>query len=288
MRVLQRRPSNPLDRWERATYLRALTLTGGTALVEVRNRGSIDAPDVRLRVLGGGVSGPMRLEAARTVRRMLGLDLDPEPLQTLRAVNGTLSATVRALRGMRPPRFADLFEAFANVVPFQQLSLDAGVAIVARLVHRFGAHVEHGGRRCRAFPTAATVGQARVPSLRACGLSTRKAQGLRAIARAIADGELSEARLSAMATPDALAALSGLPGIGPWSAGLVMLRGLGRTDVFPPGDVGALRGLRELLHAGPRARLERVVERCGDRRGYLYFCILGRYLLERGLIHAAR
>jgi len=32
---------------------------------------------------------------------------------------------VLALRGMRPPRFVGLFEAFANVMPFQQLSLDA-------------------------------------------------------------------------------------------------------------------------------------------------------------------
>ena len=90
-----------------------------------------------------------------------------------------------------------------------------------------------------------------------------------------------------MATSDALQTLMELPGIGPWSAGLVLLRGLGRLDVFPAGDVGVARGLGALLGTADGDRLRRVVERFGDRRGYLYFCSLGASLLAKGLIHAA-
>ena len=287
MRVLQRRPSNAVDLWEEGRYLRVLTLTHGLALVEVDNRGTIDDPDVRLCVRCEHACGATHIEAVRTVRKMLGLDLDPVPLQNLGDVERTLCATVLALRGMRPPRFANLFEAFANVVPFQQLSLDAGVAIVARLVRRFGQCFEYAGRRLYGFPAAAVIGQARVQTLRACGLSSRKAEVLRYLARSIASDQLTEEELSAMTTNNALSTLTELPGIGPWSAGLVLLRGLGRTDVFPPGDVGALRGLRGLLHLGPRARLNDVIERFGDQRGYLYFCVLGESLRARGLIHAA-
>jgi DNA-3-methyladenine glycosylase II len=68
---------------------------------------------------------------------------------------------------------------------------------------------------------------------------------------------------------------------------LVLLRGLGRLDVFPAGDVGVARGLGTLLRLPPGASLNRVVERFGDLRGYLYFCSLGAALLARGLIHAA-
>ena len=85
-----------------------------------------------------------------------------------------------------------------------------------------------------------------------------------------------------MSTNDALETLTDLPGIGPWSAGLVLLRGLGRLDVFPSGDVGAERGLRTLLRAGARTSLKRIVERFGDRRGYLYFCALGGSLFGEG------
>jgi DNA-3-methyladenine glycosylase II len=173
------------------------------------------------------------------------------------------------------------------VVPFQQVSLDAGVVIVSRLVERFGNTVEHEGRRFHAFPTADVVAAARLDSLKRCGLSLRKAETLRHVARAISAGELSEANLASIGSTEAIRTLTELPGIGPWSAALVLLRGMGRLDVFPPGDVGVTRGLGKLLRLRPGASLERAVERFGDRRGYLYFYSLGAALLARGLIHAA-
>ena len=99
--------------------------------------------------------------------------------------------------------------------------------------------------------------------------------------------ELLEDRIARMATRDALRALVELPGIGPWSAGLVLLRGFGRLDVIPPGDVGAERGLSTLLQLAPGPEVSRGVERFGLFRGYLYFFSLGASLLRKGLIEAA-
>jgi 3-methyladenine DNA glycosylase/8-oxoguanine DNA glycosylase len=275
VRLLQRREANLVDVWEDARYLRVLATPEGLALVEVIDHGTVDKPALDHRVIAGRASASI----APTVRRMLGLDVDPRPLHALLEKERALRAIASPLRGMRPPRFASLFETVANVVPFQQVSLDAGVAIVRRLVERFGASLEHDGRRRFAFPEAHDVARARLPSLRACGLSARKAETLRGLARAIDRGELVEAQLAALSSDDAIAQLVALSGIGPWSAALVLLRGLGRLDVFPPGDVGVARKLG--------AQLDRLVRRFGDRRGYLYFCALGRALLQKGLIHAA-
>jgi 3-methyladenine DNA glycosylase/8-oxoguanine DNA glycosylase len=250
VRVLQRRPTNLVDVWEDGRYLRVLSEP--RALVEVTNRGTLDTPDVHLRVLRGKASP----EVEAMVRRVLGLDVPAAQLD-------------EALRGLRPPRFTGLFETFANVIPFQQVSLDAGVAVVRRLVQRFGWKL--GGRW--GFPKAATVADARVASLKACGLSTRKAEVLKGIARRIHDGELTEDALLALDNDTAIERLCELPGIGPWSASLVLLRGLGRLDVFPQGDAGA-------------RRIERWAKRFGPLRGYAYFVGLGRSLLKRGLISA--
>jgi 3-methyladenine DNA glycosylase/8-oxoguanine DNA glycosylase len=285
VRVLQRRPQNRVEVWEQDRYLRVLARADGLTLVEVENRGTIDDPDVRFSIRSGDL--PAHSELVKTLRSVLGLDVDPEPLQRLAESERALRPTALALRGMRPPRFAGWFEAFANVVPFQQLSLDAGLAIVGRLVQRFGKHLEHGERRFRAFPTAHAIAGARLAALQECGLSVRKAESLRYLARAIESGELREEKISGMSTDDALRTLIELPGIGPWSAGLVLLRGLGRLDVFPPGDVGAARRLGALMRLRSRASLDRVVERFGTSRGYLYFCGLGSSLLAQGLIHAA-
>ena len=287
VRVLQRRPINRTDVWEQARYLRVLATAEGLTLVEVTNRGTIEDPDVHFQVLRGGRSSATRTMLGPTLRRMLGLDVDPKPLQRMLDVEPRLGPTAIALRGMRPPRFATLFEAFANVVPFQQLSLDAGVAVVGRLVERFGECIEHDGCRLYAFPTAAAIAESRVTAIRACGLSVRKAETVRRAALAIEAGELTEEELMRMSSTDAIRRLTELPGIGPWSAGLILLRGLGRLDVFPSGDVGAMRGLGELIGLSPGPSFDRAVERFGDRRGYLYFCSLGAALLARQLIHPA-
>ena len=287
VRVLQRRPTNLVDVLAEERYLRVLATPDGLVLVEVVNDGTIDEPDVRLRLRHGNVSSATRATVEQTLRGMLGLDVDPAPLQRLVAAEPGLGRIALALRGMRPPRFSGLFEAFANVIPFQQVSLDAGVAIVRRLVERHGASLEHDGRRVHVFPAARAVAEARVAALRACGLSRRKAEALRRAARAIEAGELTEEQLARLPSRDAIRLLSELPGIGAWSAALLLLRGMGRLDVFPPGDVGATRGLGELLQLRSGPALARVIERFGDHRGYLYFCALGAALLGKDLIHAA-
>jgi 3-methyladenine DNA glycosylase/8-oxoguanine DNA glycosylase len=287
VRVLQRRPANLVDVWKNDRYLRVLQAGDDLVLVEVENRGTIDLPDLRWSIRLGTPSRATKIKLGQILRTVLGLDLDVEPTRRLAESERRLRPTAVALRGMRPPRFPEIFATFANVVPVQQLSLAAGVAIVSRLVVRFGERLEYEGLAFHAFPKAETIADARIEALRACGLSLGKAQSIRSLARLIQSGELSTGKLAAMSTNDALETLADLRGIGPWSAGLVLLRGLGRLDVFPSGDVGAERGLRTLLRAGARTSLKRIVDRFGDHRGYLYFCALGGSLLARGLIHAA-
>jgi DNA-3-methyladenine glycosylase II len=283
VRVLQRRPSNLVDVWQDGHYVRVLEVDDGAILAELENRGTIDVPDLHYSIRSGEPSEGV----TANLRRILGLDVDPASLHFPVPIDGPLRMTVVALRGMRPSRFANLFESFVNVVPFQQLSLEAGVTIVGHLTQRFGRAVEHAGGQHHASPRACVIAAARLDQLRACGLSRGKAQTLRNLARMIEARELNEEGLSRMTSQEALYALMELPGIGPWSAALVLLRGLGRLDVFPPGDVGAARGVGPLLQLDPGMSIDRAVERFGDRRGYLYFCGLGSKLLAKGLIHAA-
>lgn len=286
VRMLQRRPVSRVDLWEERRYLRVLESDGALRLVEVANHGTLAAPDLRLRLRAGE---PLALNAgvASTLRKMLGLDFDPRRLRRVAKLLPALRDTTRALRGMRPPRFAGLFETFASVIPFQQVSLDAGVAVVSRLVERFGRSLDHDGRRYYAFPSAERVAAARMPALRASGLSAKKAESLRAIARAIATGTLSESVLEEQNTEAALDTLTELPGIGPWSANLVLLRGLGRLDVFPPGDRAVALAVQRLLSLSSARKLDAVIDELGGERGLLYFCVLGSKLLERGLIRPA-
>src|SRR4029078_7980267 len=96
-----------VDMSKRGRYLRVLPADGKLFLVAVENFGTIDTPDVAWSIRNGAPSGGTQAALERTVRKMLGLDIDPEPARRLVERQRGAGATARALRGMRPPRFAD-------------------------------------------------------------------------------------------------------------------------------------------------------------------------------------
>lgn len=290
VRVLQRSLRNRIDLWDGARYLRVLATPEGTRLVAVENRGTVDAPAVQCQIFGGSVSPATQVQLSMTVQRLLGLTADLTPFYTLAARDTRLKEAINVLRGLKPPRFATLFETVVNVIPFQQLSIAAGVAVVARLVERFGPRVEFSNRTYVAFPRPDQIAAARLDELQSLGLSRAKARTLSALAGQVLSGALSEEQLEAMPSTEAMAALTAQPGIGPWSAGLILLRGLGRTEIFPAGDVGAARNLGRLLAMEGRTRVvdvRPVVAQLGPAQGYLYFYALGWRLWHEGLITPA-
>lgn len=267
--ALQRRPENPVDVWRDGAYLRAFATPRGPVVWRVVQPGR--EPRVRAE-LAGPVGDPAPWRALLV--RMLGLDRDLRPFHAAACRVPGLAELARTFRGVKPPRFASLWEAFVGSVLFQQLSLASGMAAVRRLVARFGTPVlpPPGAPALACFPPAERVAAAREDDLRALGLSGAKARALRGLASAVLDGWVSEADLAALPTDAAAARLRALPGIGPWTAALVLLRGLGRLDVFPAGDAGAARGLAALF--GDARRAADAVHALGDWRGMLYFHLL--------------
>jgi len=108
---------------------------------------------------------------------------------------------------------------------------------------------------------------------------------LRRAAEAIASGALSEAMLEEQSSDEAGVMLQGIKGIGPWTAAVILLRGLGWIDVFPGKDSGV--ATNATLVAGRPVNVERLVEQLGPQRGMLYFCLLLARLDARGEIGRA-
>lgn len=277
VRLLQRRTANRVDRWHEGAYVRVFVTPDGPRRVRVTNAETIAEPALALQILDGAITPETAASLTATVRRVLGLDEPAAPTAWLIEKEPRLAPVATAMHGFRPPRFPTLFETFASVIPFQQLSLDAGTAIVGRLAEALGEPLRDD-RDWLAFPAPEAVAVASAEDPRATGLSRAKVATLQEIARLSIDGSLDALSLETMSTPEALVALCTLPGIGPWSAGLALLRGLRRMDVFPAGDAGAARSLTALLGlAAPLnlAAASAIAERFGDRHGDLYFLCLG-------------
>lgn len=282
--VLRRRASHAVEVFEGGEYRRVLTLAGRRRLVGVRQV----APDsVALRGLDGPLAPEEVRAAAASVERMLGLGVDMAPVRDVFAEDPRLAPLVERLAGMKPPRFVSLWVTLLSVVPFQQVSLDAGMAVLNRVITRLGATLECGGRTYYAFPTPEQWLAAEPEALRGCGLSAAKVRTLTGAAGAIAGGTLREEDIEAASDEEAVARLTALPGIGPWSAHVILLRGFRRLSFYPAGDSGAARNLNtlfELPGRGESAEARAIVERLGAYRGYLYFVLLAWKLLATGAI----
>jgi DNA-3-methyladenine glycosylase II len=160
--------------------------------------------------------------------------------------------------GLRPVCFFSPYEAACWAVLAQRTSMVLAAAVKERIAHRLGELVRVAGVASWAFPSAprlhAAAGDLPVPEA--------KRNRLREVAEAAMDGRLDAARLRALSVADALAAVRELPGMGPFSAELVVLRGAGAPDVFPAAEGRlhrAMAALYGLVDVTP-ARLAAVAE----------------------------
>lgn len=91
-------------------------------------------------------------------------------------------------------------------------------------------------------------------TLRGAGLSRLKVGHVRALASAVAEGRLDLVALREAPDDVAVAAISAIPGLGPWTAQVHLLFGFERPDVFPAGDVALAAGLAHLKAMAERPK----------------------------------
>lgn len=214
-------------------------------------------------------------EVLELMRRMLGTDVDCTDFDRSAARIPWLTPLVDRMRGVKPPRYPTLWEACANAIVFQQVSLRAASAIMRRLVVVLGTSVRTADVLVQpyVFPTAESVRSAPDALLRTIGMSANKIATLRRVAEALASDALDATALEARASRDAAAILCRIKGIGPWTAAVILLRGLGRLDVFPANDTSVASNIALVAGSAP-FDAQRVLNALGLQRGMLYFYLL--------------
>ena len=107
------------------------------------------------------------------------------------------------------------------------------------------------------------------------------------LARSITEEGLDLEGLAELPDEEAIECLCGLRGVGRWSAEYVLLRGLGRTHVFPGDDVGARKNLERWLNLVKPldyAAVHRTLGRWHPYGGLVYFHLLLDRLAEAGFL----
>jgi DNA-3-methyladenine glycosylase II len=165
---------------------------------------------------------------------------DRRARQFLHKADPVLGRLIDARPDFRPRAWMDELpplDAFGTLifqVAGQQLSVAATRTILSRIEQHFGGHL----------PSPAELLAADPHVLRESGMSNRKAATLRALAERFVDGRLSDEAFARMTDAEVEAALTEVPGIGPWTARGFLLVSLDRPDVFLSGDLALRRAVQ--------------------------------------------
>lgn len=134
--ALRRMATNPVDVYTSdGRYLRALGGFAEPVIVSV-TQPRADA----LAVSVSGNAGDAK-PALASVRRILGTERDLSVFHGHARAIPWLAPLAQRMHGLKPPRYPALFEACANAIVFQQVSLHAASAIMRRLILALGTKV---------------------------------------------------------------------------------------------------------------------------------------------------
>ena len=130
----------------------------------------------------------------------------------------------------------DLFSSVVHHIIGQQISTKAQQTVWQRMNDTLGT------------VSAETINDSDVDTLQSLGMTFRKAEYIKDFARKIIDGEFDLNAVDHMSDEDAIQALSGLKGIGVWTAEMILLFCLQRPNILSYDDLAIQRGMRMVYH----------------------------------------
>jgi DNA-3-methyladenine glycosylase II len=178
----------------------------------------------------GSFVGDVGPEAvASDVARVLSLDVDGRAFPDVGRRDDVVARLQAKYPGLRPVCFWTPYEAACWAVIGHRISRVQAAAVKAKMAQELGHAIVLAGATLFAFPSPE-----RLVDLEGFpGLSGRKHEWLRGIARAALDSRLDPEALRALPRPEAIDQLKELGGIGDFSAELILLRGAGDPDWAP-------------------------------------------------------
>ncbi|MGH7139473.1 MAG: DNA-3-methyladenine glycosylase family protein [Pirellulales bacterium] len=282
--TLRRRVENAVDRWDGETYRRVLPFGAGAAEVAVRQTRTPECPKLEVRVTGVSTPSATKSSITAALERLLGLRIDLADFYRFASSDPRLNLLATTFRGMKPPRFPTAFEALVNAIACQQVTLTLGIQLLNKVAASYALSIDGGAMH--AFPRPTDLADRHPDDFRRLGFSRQKGRAIIELAQSVASGGCDLESFADLDDTTAVERLRGLRGIGRWSAEYALLRGLGRTHIFPGDDVGARNRLQRLLKLRRELDYPAVAQRLHRWRPYaglVYF-----HMLLDGLAEAAR
>jgi DNA-3-methyladenine glycosylase II len=286
--ALRRREKNIVDQWDGIRYIRTLVCGKDTVKITATSGGTEGDPQLIITLESNADLTPrLQQDIKFLVQKSLGLAVDLRPFYILAESSEVLAPLVKQFLGVKPPRFFTLFEALVNAIACQQVSLEAAIQILNRFSERFGVQFDDGKSVSYGFPRPGDLTDASEEDIKEVGFSRQKARSIRELVINSGNYSLNLADMDKMTNAEITDYLSPIRGIGRWSTEYVLLRALGRLDIFPGDDIGAQNNLQRLFHLDKKPdydQIKKLTSQWQPYQGLVYFHLLLNKLQAKGVI----
>lgn len=167
-------------------------------------------------------------------------------------------------------RSFSLYGELMKSIIHQQLNMSFANVLLMRFVEKYGSRVEG----VWIYPEPERIAAISVEELRELQFSTRKAEYVIGLSRAIASNALKLELLREMSDEEVTAELIAYRGVGPWTAQGFLMFGLGRANLFPVADVGLQNALKKLWKLDRKPTQDEMRARFQDWSPYLSYAAL--------------
>ncbi len=162
-----------------------------------------------------------------------------------------------------PHNFEDrsekLMEELVEAIVSQQLSGKAADTIYKRFLKLFSP---------KTFPTPEQILKINVGKLRGAGMSYAKASYIKGIAKAFKEKQIAAEQIKKMSDEEVIETLTSIKGVGKWTAEMILIFTLKRTDVFSLGDAGIKRAIKNLYGITNEKKILKLSETWKPNRSY--------------------
>ena len=229
-------------------WFRVFRFNGELIPVRVKASGTVSRPSLEFATTEAG--GRFKERIVEEVSRLHGI-FNPSDLHKFMAGDKVLRRLLRKLKGFARAGLmaADPYEGIVKSIIQQQIALRVAENLTANLVEKFGEHVRFLGVKTYCFPRPEKLAEAGVEELKACGLSTRKAEYIKDFSVKVAKGEFNPETLNRLTPSQITEVLTGFRGFGRWTAELVMAAVLG-LNVVPADDLGVRKAVSHYFFNG--------------------------------------
>ncbi len=238
------------DSWVDGQYRRLLDLGPKLVLASVRAVGTVEEPELEVELRGENLTPQDAAAGKAQVAWLLGTQQELTPFYHLARRDPPLAAICENFYGLHLPHTATVFEALTLAILGQQIATSVARIVRTLLIETYGLRQAFDGADYYAFPRPEALASALVEDLRRLKLSYRKAEYVQGIAQAARDGTGGLDCLNEKSDEEVVQQVTQLRGVGNWTAQWVLVRGLGRPDALPLGDLALRRIVSSMYFDG--------------------------------------